>query len=309
MRLVTDVFEFCAARAARSGTRSRSRATTCARPGRRPPRSWPSRWPTPSPTSRRPSRAGSTSTTSPAGCRFFFAAWSELFEEVAKFRVARRMWATIMRERFGATEPALDGLPVPRPDRRLEPDRPVGRQQRRPDDRPGARRGPRRRPEPPHQLARRGAGAADRGGGPPGPADPADPRLRGRRDRDARPAGRLLLRREPDQRARGGRLGLPRRDRGDGRHARRHRGRLPAAPDPGGRLPRPAGDRVGRPGRRRGQPVPRRRGPHAAAPADRPGRRAPPGRARPAGPGRAVRGGLGAPRWTASRRPPAATAT
>ena len=28
---------------------------------------------------------------------FFFAAWSELFEEVAKFRAARRMWATIMR--------------------------------------------------------------------------------------------------------------------------------------------------------------------------------------------------------------------
>jgi methylmalonyl-CoA mutase N-terminal domain/subunit len=36
---------------------------------------------------------------------FFFAAWSELFEEVAKFRVARRMWATIMAERFGATNP------------------------------------------------------------------------------------------------------------------------------------------------------------------------------------------------------------
>ncbi len=36
---------------------------------------------------------------------FFFAAWSELFEEVAKFRVARRMWATIMKERFGATNP------------------------------------------------------------------------------------------------------------------------------------------------------------------------------------------------------------
>ncbi len=35
---------------------------------------------------------------------FFFAAWSELFEEVAKFRAARRMWATIMRERFGATD-------------------------------------------------------------------------------------------------------------------------------------------------------------------------------------------------------------
>jgi methylmalonyl-CoA mutase N-terminal domain/subunit len=36
---------------------------------------------------------------------FFFAAWSELFEEVAKFRVARRMWATIMKERFGARDP------------------------------------------------------------------------------------------------------------------------------------------------------------------------------------------------------------
>jgi methylmalonyl-CoA mutase N-terminal domain/subunit len=36
---------------------------------------------------------------------FFFAAWSELFEEVAKFRAARRMWARIMKERFGATDP------------------------------------------------------------------------------------------------------------------------------------------------------------------------------------------------------------
>ena len=34
---------------------------------------------------------------------FFFAAWSELFEEVAKFRAARRMWARIMRQRFGAS--------------------------------------------------------------------------------------------------------------------------------------------------------------------------------------------------------------
>ena len=50
-----------------SGTPSRSRATTCARRGRRPPRSSPSRSRTGSPTSRRPSRAGSTSTTSPAG--------------------------------------------------------------------------------------------------------------------------------------------------------------------------------------------------------------------------------------------------
>ncbi|MFQ5861319.1 MAG: methylmalonyl-CoA mutase, partial [Dehalococcoidia bacterium] len=36
---------------------------------------------------------------------FFFAAHSNLLEEVAKFRAARRMWAKIMRERFRAREP------------------------------------------------------------------------------------------------------------------------------------------------------------------------------------------------------------
>ncbi|HET9092463.1 MAG TPA: methylmalonyl-CoA mutase family protein [Acidimicrobiales bacterium] len=34
---------------------------------------------------------------------FFFNAHNNLFEEVAKFRAARRMWARIMTERFGAT--------------------------------------------------------------------------------------------------------------------------------------------------------------------------------------------------------------
>ncbi len=33
---------------------------------------------------------------------FFFAAHNDLFEEVAKYRAARRLWARIMRERFGA---------------------------------------------------------------------------------------------------------------------------------------------------------------------------------------------------------------
>lgn len=36
---------------------------------------------------------------------FFFACHSRLLEEVAKFRTARRMWAHIMRDEFGATEP------------------------------------------------------------------------------------------------------------------------------------------------------------------------------------------------------------
>jgi methylmalonyl-CoA mutase N-terminal domain/subunit len=36
---------------------------------------------------------------------FFFNAHNQFLEEVAKFRAARRMWATIMRERFGAKSP------------------------------------------------------------------------------------------------------------------------------------------------------------------------------------------------------------
>ncbi len=59
MRLVTDIFEFCARASCHAGTPSASPATTCARQARRPPRSSPSRWRTPSPTWRPPSRAGS----------------------------------------------------------------------------------------------------------------------------------------------------------------------------------------------------------------------------------------------------------
>ena len=36
---------------------------------------------------------------------FFFNAHNQFLEEVAKFRAARRMWAKIMRERFGAKNP------------------------------------------------------------------------------------------------------------------------------------------------------------------------------------------------------------
>jgi methylmalonyl-CoA mutase N-terminal domain/subunit len=36
---------------------------------------------------------------------FFFDVHNDFFEEIAKFRAARRMWATIMRDRFGAKNP------------------------------------------------------------------------------------------------------------------------------------------------------------------------------------------------------------
>ena len=35
---------------------------------------------------------------------FFFAGFSDIFEEVAKFRAARRLWATLLRDEFGASE-------------------------------------------------------------------------------------------------------------------------------------------------------------------------------------------------------------
>ncbi len=41
---------------------------------------------------------------------FFFAAHNDFLEEVAKFRAARRLWARLMRERFGATDPRAEQL-------------------------------------------------------------------------------------------------------------------------------------------------------------------------------------------------------
>ena len=41
---------------------------------------------------------------------FFFNAHNDFLEEVAKFRAARRLWAHIMRERFGATNPRAQQL-------------------------------------------------------------------------------------------------------------------------------------------------------------------------------------------------------
>jgi methylmalonyl-CoA mutase N-terminal domain/subunit len=35
---------------------------------------------------------------------FYFVAQADFFEEIAKFRAARRIWATLMKERFGATK-------------------------------------------------------------------------------------------------------------------------------------------------------------------------------------------------------------
>ena len=44
---------------------------------------------------------------------FFFASFSNFFEEIAKFRAARRMWARIMRDKFGGEESEVVDAALP----------------------------------------------------------------------------------------------------------------------------------------------------------------------------------------------------
>ena len=105
-------------RSCRAGTRSRSRATTSARPARRPPRSWPSRWPTGLPTSRLRFGRGLAVDEFAPRLSFFFNAHIDFFEEIAKYRAARRIWARWIRERYGATDGPVLAAALPHPDRR-----------------------------------------------------------------------------------------------------------------------------------------------------------------------------------------------
>ena len=124
---------------------------------------------------------------------FFFAAHNDLLEEVAKFRAARRVWARVARDRFGARRSEGHGHALPRPDRRLDPDRPAAGRQRRAHLGPGPGRDPGRRAIAAHQRVRRGARAADPGVRAPRAADPTsvEQRIRGHGHR--RSAGRLVL--------------------------------------------------------------------------------------------------------------------
>ena len=79
-------------------------------------RSWPSRSRTASPTSSGRSSGASTSTSSPPASRFFFNAHIDFFEEIAKYRAARRIWAREMRDTYGASARSRCGCAsTPRP--------------------------------------------------------------------------------------------------------------------------------------------------------------------------------------------------
>ena len=140
------------------GTRSRSPATTSARPAPRPRRSWPS-----------PSANGFAYVElAPPGrprrrrlraraCSFFFNAHIDFFEEIAKYRAARRIWARWMRERYGATDERSLRMRFHTQTAGRVAHRAAARAQHRPHRHRGARRRARRHPEPAHQLDGRGA--------------------------------------------------------------------------------------------------------------------------------------------------------
>ena len=153
---------------------------------------------------------------------FFFNAHIDFFEEIAKYRAARRIWARWMRDRYGATDRALDAAALPHPDRRRVAHRPAARGQHRPRGHRGAGRRARRHPEPAHRTPIDEALAL--------PTEKAArialrtqqvDRPRDRRGRRGRPARRLVVRRVADRRAR-----AP--GRGDLRPPRRARRRLDA---------------------------------------------------------------------------------
>ena len=143
--------------------------------------------------------------------------------------------------------------PLPLADRRRLADRAAAVQQRRPHRDPGARRRARRHQLAAHELARRSAGAADRGRDDHRSPDAADPRSRERCRQPRRPARRVVLRRSAHARPRRRELRLLRHHRSDGRHGGGRRGRLSAAGDRRELLPVPAGGGAPREDHRRRQ--------------------------------------------------------
>ena len=134
---------------------------------------------------------------------FFFNAHIDFFEEIAKYRAARRIWARELRETFGARNPKSWLMRTHVQTAGVSPDGAAAAQQHHAHGDRGARRRARRHAVAAHQLVRRGARAADRGRGPDRAAHAADHRARDRRDEHDRPARRLLLRRGADRRDRG----------------------------------------------------------------------------------------------------------
>ena len=84
---------------------------------------------------------------------FFFNAHLDFFEEIAKYRAARRIWARELRDRYGAKDPRSLADALPHADRRRLADRAAARGEHRAHRDRGARRGARRHAVAAHELA------------------------------------------------------------------------------------------------------------------------------------------------------------
>ena len=116
------------------------------------------------------------------GLSFFFDAHIDFFEEIAKFRAARRIWARWMRDRYGATDRQGTVAAISYPDGRGVAYRAAAVQQRRTDRRRGTCCRTRRDQFVAHQCAGRDARTADRRVSRDRLADPAGARRGDRRD-------------------------------------------------------------------------------------------------------------------------------
>ena len=210
---------------------------------------------------------------------FFFNAHNDFFQEVAKFRAARRLWARVMRERFGATNPKALALRF--------------------HAQTGGSTLTAQQPENNIVRVAIQALSAIAGGAQSLHTNSFDEALalptehaatialrtqqilrqRSRHDGDGRSARRLVLHRVAHRRARGARLGADRARRRARRRRRRGRAGLRPGRDRGGGVPVAAGGRVGRAPDRRRQRVRRRVGGADPAAVDRSRGRASPARA------------------------------
>ena len=131
---------------------------------------------------------------------FFFNAQIDFFEEIAKYRAARRIWARELRDTFGARKDPRSWLMrfhTQTAGVSLTAQQPLNNIVRTAIE---ALAGVLGGTQSLHTNSlRRGARAADRGGGPDRAAHAADHRPRDRSDEHDRSAGRLVLRRGADR--------------------------------------------------------------------------------------------------------------
>ena len=92
---------------------------------------------------------------------FFFNAHNDFFEEIAKYRAARRIWHKAMVERYKSQNPRDVGAAFPQPDGGMFADCAAAVQQRGAHGDSSAGCGPRRDAIPAHQFPGRSLGAAD----------------------------------------------------------------------------------------------------------------------------------------------------